>query len=228
MKTQLLKSSAVILALFLSCTIYAQENYDFTALDCSTNKYSSANSTLTCDASGFLFDTFDNSFFESRINGVTTDGQNRVTINFTNNSNADGIFFKSSGTALEGGAVADLGATSVVYVFTDTNFTASGGNIQLRSRFINKAGDPLTGSVLLTSLVVDTGTLSVDDAFGRANTIVTVKDRQIVIKNAPEGTSLEIYNLLGQTVGNNKLSSGTYIVRLSAQDAVLTKKVLIL
>lgn len=228
MKKQLHNSLTFVLALILSCAAFAQENFDFTMLDCSANKYTSSNSTLTCDANGFLFNGFGNTFFESRINGVTTDGQNRVTINYTNNSNADGIFFKASATTLEGGAVTDLGATSVVYVFTDTNFTSPGADIQLRSRFVNKAGDPLTGSVLLTSLIVDTGTLGVDDVFAKANTIITVKNREIIVKNAPEGSSLRIHNLLGQAVKNNDLSSGTYIVELTFQDAKLTKKIMIL
>ena len=228
MKTQLLKNFTLVLALVLSSSMYAQENFDFTALDCTAAKYTSAQATLTCDANGFNFSSFGNSFFELRINAVNTDGQNRVTINYTNSSNADVILFKASGTTLEGGTRGALGATSVVYDFTDTNFTTPGSTIQLRSRFLNDAGDALTGSMLLTSMVIEAVALDVDDVFNNANTMVIVKDRKIEVINAPEGSKLSIYNLLGQTVENNNLSSGTYIVKLSAQNAVLTKKVMML
>lgn len=235
MKTQLLKKLTLFIAIAVSFSISAQENFDFTALDCSSNKYTASKATLTCDASGFILaNPGTDPFFELRINGVKTDGQNRVVINYTNSSNADGIFFKASGTALQGATVKDLGATSVEYSFDDLNFTdpdggggATGGTIQLRSRFVNKAGDPITGNVVITSLVIDDqGTLSLDNVFAKSNTIVTVKDKKIVVKNAPEGSLLKIFNLLGQPVENNRLSTGAYIIRLSVKNAVLTKKIM--
>jgi len=236
MKTKLLKNLAFVFILALSCSIYAQENFDFTALDCSGSKYTATQATLTCDTNGFNFAVSGNTFFESRINGVKSDGQNKITINYTNSSNADGVFFKASSAALEGAVVQDLGATSVEYTFTDLNFTdpdggggGTGGTIQLRSRFVNKAGDALTGSMLLTSMVIEDVVLGVEDVFSRANTVVIVKDRKIEVKNAPDGSVLSIYNILGQTVENNNyLSSGAYIVKLNAQGAVLTKKIMIL
>lgn len=227
MNTRLLKNLTLVLVFAISFKVSAQEDYDFTAEDCSTNKFSAAQATLTCDSNGFNFTDFATSFFELRINGVTTQDQNRVVINFTNSSNADGIYFKASSQVLEEGAVTDLGANSVEVALTDTNFT-NGGDIQLRSRFVNKAAEPLTGSVLVTSMVVDDqGVLGTNDLFLRSNTIITVQNREIVVKNAPKGSSLEIYNLLGQKVENLNLSSGTYIVRLTAQNAVMSKKIIL-
>ncbi|WP_282122090.1 T9SS type A sorting domain-containing protein [Algibacter mikhailovii] len=227
MNTKLLKNLILVLVVAIAFKLSAQENFDFTTEDCSVNKFSGAQATLTCDANGFNFTDFATTFFELRINSVTTQDQNRVVINFTNSSNADGIYFKASGQVLEEGAVTDLGSNSVEVVLTDTKFT-NGGDIQLRSRFVNKAGEPLTGSVLVTSLVVDDqGVLSTSDLFLRSNTIITVQDSEIVVKNAPEGSALEIYNLLGQKVENINLSSGAYIVRLTAQNTVMSKKIIL-
>ncbi|WP_303317243.1 T9SS type A sorting domain-containing protein [Flavivirga abyssicola] len=237
MKTQLLKNLTLVLALVVSMSMSAQQNFDFTALDCNASKYTATEATLTCDNTGFtLTPSGSKSFFEFRISNTKTDGQNRVIINYTNNSNADGIFFRAGGGVdLQGATVVDLGPSSVVYEFSDPGFTdpdggggATGGKIQLRSRFVNKAGDPIVGNVLITSLEVDNqGTLSLDDVFAKANTIVTVKNREIVVKNTPENSKIEVYNMIGQSVDKANLASGIYVVKVSADRATLTKKVLV-
>lgn len=241
MKT-LLKKIALAITIIASCSIYAQENYDFTTIDlaASGTKYSGAQAALTQNVdgggvptSGFIMTpNGTRNFFEIRINGVTVSGQNRVTINYINNTTANNVFFKSSGTTLPGGNMA-IGASSVVYVFNGTDLETGmdgNGNIQLRARFLDTTPNDLlaTDTFEITSLVVDLdATASIDDVFSRANTKIISKNGSIIVKNAPEGTSIQIYNVVGQSVENKNLSSGTYVVKLSAQGATSSKKIMI-
>lgn len=241
MKT-LLKNLALAITIMASCSITAQENFDFTTIDLAAagTKYSGAQATLTQNVDGggiptsgfILTPNGTRNFFELRINGVTVAGQNRVTINYINNTTANNVFFKSAGTTLPGGNMA-IGATSVVYVFNGTDLETGmdgDGNIQLRARFLDTTPANLlaTDTFEFTSLVVDVdATASVDDIFAKSNTTIISQKGKILVKNAPEGTSLKIYNILGQSVENNTLKSGTYIVKLSAQGVTNSKKILI-
>lgn len=229
---KLLKKITIAFAILITGAAFAQENLDLTSNGgVVASKYTAAKGALTAtDGVGITLTTDGTAnFFELRVNSVTTNGQNKATINYiSNDTGVTGLILKASGTTLTSTNLTFTSTQAVDYC-VDPNFTSAPGDIQLRFRFTAPATIDAGKVITFTSIIVENDpTASTDSIFSEANTYITTSNGKVIINNAPKGTSVEVFNTLGQVVKNENLKSGTYIVRVSAQGATMAKKVIVL
>lgn len=226
---KLLKNLILVVSIFLTTTTFSQISYNFAEDPATDHGFVAAGCSFTPSTTGLLITPAgDKIFFEVRSSyNLNLTGLTTITFNYIENTTtADSMTFKVGNQSITASKIS-FTPTQSVYITDDALFT--GESQSIRARFNSSAGLIANStSMKITSMIVDTSaTANLTNIFGSLKTTVLSKNGKIIVKNAPEGCTLQIYNLLGQIIKNENLQSGTYIAKISAQGISMTQQVIL-
>lgn len=244
MKKKLLKTTLTTFALLICAISFAQIDYTFDADDEGFTVNGPGTSSSHSATTGIL----------TAVTGIGNNLQLRknandigdpttlttVLLDFKNNSNANTLKLQTvSGgvTTIETIAITAADTAEQSYqIDVPAGSTTWIGSFQLRLRFVNTAGNLDGGSIEVNRIqIVDPATLSVEENTLSAFSLYPNPVKNTLnIESQDAISNVTVYNLLGKevissnTVKNtldvSTLSNGVYVIKLTSDKGVATKK----
>ena len=245
MKTTLLKKTFMALALVVCTTSFAQIDYTFDTDDEGFSVTGPGSSSSHSATTGVLTATTGSGGSNLQLRKNANDIGDPTTLttvllDFKNNSNANTLKLQTvSGgvTTIETIAITAADTAEQSYqIDVPAGSTTWIGSFQLRLRFVNTAGNLDGGSIEVNRIqIVDPATLSVEENTLSAFSLYPNPVKNTLnIESQDAISNVTVYNLLGKevissnTVKNtldvSTLSNGVYVIKLTSDIGVATKK----
>ena len=245
-KTTLLKNVLIAGFLLFSITVTAQLDLNFnTDGDFEGCVIAGPNGPTSSVSGGLLtLSSSGNENIQIRKNATNagTSGEFKtVIIDVKNNSNADKILVKRSNADLGEIAITTADTAEKSYSFTIDNTIWTGATNQLRLQFVVDGGGTLDANTIEINRiqVVDPSSLSVGNNILEGVAIYPNPASGFVSIKSLKGANIKVYSIVGKLIKSeisqskehimnvSDLNSGVYLVKLTSENKIATKKLII-
>jgi hypothetical protein len=245
MKKKLLKKTLTTFALLICAISFSQIDYTFDTDDEGFTVNGPGTSSSHSAATGILTATTGNGGSNLQLRKNANDIGDPTTLttvllDLKNNSNANSLVLQtvSAGvTTIETIAITAADTAEQSYqIDVPAGSTTWFGSFQLRLRFVNTAGNLDGGSIEVNRIqIVDPATLSIEvNTLSSFNLYPNPVKNTLNIKSQDAISNVAVYDLLGKEVfsSNNvsntldvsSLSNGVYLIRLTSNKGIATKR----